>query len=187
MKYLPTNAGLSGERILDALAALGITLVIDPEHGPETLTDEHIPELLGALVGTVDTYAALVCGPGEEAAAARFVNGYLANGALETGHVASEVTLTGVGMRINIDASIVRRAVPGNPAAGMAASALELASALTMYASALAFGADGLGPQMVVSDAEMRVVHQEVRRRLTAVRGALGATERHLKGKGHQL
>jgi hypothetical protein len=187
VKYLPTEGALDSQRVLNALRALGIGLIIDPEHGPAELTDEHLPDLLGALAGTVDTYSALVCGPGEDAAAARYMHGYLANGSLDSGHVANEVTLTTIGGRVRVDAALVKLAAGGGGAAQLAAAALELASTLTLYASALAFDAADPDGAPMVSEAEVKVVHREVRRKLTAVRGALTATERNLKVKGYRL
>lgn len=187
MKYMPTAGPLDSQRVLKALGALGIGLIIDPEHGPAELTDEHLPDLLGALAGAIDAYSALVCGPGEDAAAARYMHGYLANGAMDTGHRTTEVTLSQIGGRVRVDAALVHLAAGTSTGAALAASALELASTLTMYAAALAYGADEDSSAPLVSEAEVKVVHKEVRRRLTAVRGTLTATERALKTKGYRL
>lgn len=187
MKYLPNEAiPLTSQRLLDALAALGIGLVIDPEHGPAELTDEHVPDLLGALAGVVDTYSALICGPGEDAAAARYMHGYLSNGSMDSGHRATEATLSQIGGRVRVDAALVQLAT-NHTGAALAATALELASTLTLYAAALAFDANGDDGTAMVSEAEVKAVHKEVRRRLTAVRGTLTSTERALKVKGYRL
>ena len=184
MKYLPNEATpLTSQRILDALADLGIGLVIDPEHGSAELTDEHVPDLLGALAGVIDTYSALICGPGEDAAAARYMHGYLSNGSMDSGHRATEVTLSQIGGRVRVDAALVQLAT-NHTGAALAAAALELASTLTLYAAALANGDDGTA---MVSEAEVKAVHKEVRRQLTAVRGTLTSTERALKVKGYRL
>jgi hypothetical protein len=187
VKYLPTEGPLDSQRVLNALRALGIGLIIDPEHGPTELTDEHLPDLIGALAGVVDIHSALVCGPGEDAAAARYMHGYLANGSLEDGHNTTEVMLATIGGRVRIDAALVKAATAGTGAAHLAAVALDLASTLTLYASALAFDATDPAGTPLVSEAEVKTVHQEVRRKLTAVRGALTATERDLKVKGYRL
>lgn len=187
MKYMPTQGHLDTQRVLAALGALGIGLIVDPEHGPADLTDEHLPDLLGALAGTVDTYSALICGPGEEAAAARYMHGYLSNGAMESGHRATEATLAQIGGRVRVDAALVHLAAPHAAAAALAAAALELASALTMYASALAFDVSDTTGSPMISEAEVKAMHKEVRRKLTAVRGTLTATERNLKVKGYRL
>lgn len=188
MKYLPTAAGpLDSQRVLNALAALGIGLIIDPEHGPAELTDEHVPDLLGALAGAVDTYSALICGPGEDAAAARYMHGYLSNGSMDTGHRTTEVTLSQIGGRVRVDAALVHLAAGDTSAAALAAAALDLASTLTLYAAALAYGADEDSAAPMVSESEVKAVHKEVRRKLTAVRGTLTATERALKVKGYRL
>lgn len=188
MKYLPTAAGpLDSQRVLNALAALGIGLIIDPEHGPAELTDEHVPDLLGALAGAVDTYSALVCGPGEDAAAARYMHGYLSNGSMDTGHRTTEVTLSQIGGRVRVDAALVHLAADQSTGAALAAAALDLASTLTLYAAALAYGADEDHTAPMVSEAEVKAVHRQVRRKLTAVRGTLTATERDLKVKGYRL
>lgn len=187
MKYRPTEATLDTERVLAALGALGITLVIDPEHGPTELTDEHLPDVLGALASTIDTYSAMVCGPGEDAAAARYMHGYLANGALEHGHNATEVTLSQIGGRVRVDAALVHLAAGHTNAAALAAAALELASTLTLYASALAFDARNSDGNPMIAEAEVKAMHKEVRRQLTNVRGTLTATERALRVKGYRL
>lgn len=188
MKYLPATAGpLDSQRVLNALAALGIGLIIDPEHGPTELTDEHVPDLLGALAGAVDTYSALVCGPGEDAAAARYMHGYLSNGSMDSGHRTTEVTLSQIGGRVRVDAALVHLAAGDTAAAALAAAALELAATLTLYASALAFDAHDEAGDRLVSEAEVKAVHKEVRRQLTNVRGTLSATERALKLKGYRL
>lgn len=187
MKYMPTEGHLDTQRVLAALGALGINLIVDPEHGPAELTDEHLPDLLGALAGTVDTYSALICGPGEDAAAARYMHGYLSNGSLNPGHDAAEVTLAQIGGRVRVDAALVHLAGGTTNATALAAAALELASSLTMYAAALAFDAHNPDDSPMVSVAEVKAMHREVRRRLTAVRGTLAATERSLKAKGYQL
>jgi hypothetical protein len=188
VKYLPATAGpLDSQRVLNALAALGIGLIIDPEHGPTELTDEHVPDLLGALAGAVDTYSALVCGPGEDAAAARYMHGYLSNGSMDSGHRTTEVTLSQIGGRVRVDAALVHLAAGQSTAATLAAAALELASTLTLYASALAFDATDDAGAALVSEAEVKAVHKEVRRQLTNVRGTLSATERALKLKGYRL
>lgn len=184
MKYLPTAGPLDSQRVLDALRALGIGLTIDPEHGPSELTDEHLPDLLGALAGVVDMYAALVCGPGEEAAAARFMHGYLANGAMETGHVTTEITLSQIGGRVRVDAALVAQATADTPLAALPANVLELAATLTLYVAALRFGDEG---DPVITEAEVKAVHKQVRQQLTNVRGTLASAERHLKVKGYRL
>jgi phage tail sheath gpL-like len=187
VKYLPNEATpLTSQRLLDALADLGIGLVIDPEHGPAELTDEHIPDLLGALAGVVDTYSALICGPGEDAAAARYMHGYLSNGSMDSGHRATEVTLSQIGGRVRVDAALVQLAT-NHTGAALAAAALELASTLTLYAAALAYSSDENSAAPMITEAEVKAVHKEVRRQLTAVRGTLTSTERALKVKGYRL
>lgn len=178
MEYRPEKP-LTAAGILEALGALGIGLMVDPEHGPDEITDEHRPDLLGALAGAVDSYIGINVGPAEAAA---FMHGYRANISM-TPDRANEITLSQLGIRLTLEADLVAGTAREVGYARLAAPLVELAAHTTMMAASTADKAD----DDTVDTATVRAHHKTLRRRLKDTRAQLDAVERRLRKEGYDL
>lgn len=176
MEYRPEKP-LTVASILEALGALGIGLIVDPEHGPDEITDDHRADLLGALAGAVDSFIGITVGPEDTAA---FIHGYRANISM-TPDKANEIVLSQLGIRLSLEAALIAGTAGEIGYARLAAPMAELAAHTTMMAAQTADQDD------TVDTAAVRAHHKALRKRLSDTRGVLGAVERQLRTEGYDL
>lgn len=67
--------GMTPEKLLDALRALGYEVVYDPESHPDGPTEADVPDLLGRLTAAIDAETTAQVSPGDESIA-EFREGY---------------------------------------------------------------------------------------------------------------
>lgn len=178
MQYRPEKP-LTVAGILAALGALGIGLIVDPEHGPDEITDDHLADILGALAGAVDSYIGITIGPDDRAA---FMHGYRANISM-TPDKANEIALSQLGIRLTLEAALVAGTTREVGYARLAAPLVELAAHTTMLASQTADKAE----TDTIDTAVVRSHHKAIRRRLKDTRAQIDAVERRLRKEGYDL
>lgn len=167
---------ISLQNLLDAIDALGASFVIDPEHGPDALTDDHRADMLGFLAGNVAMFTAVATSPAGNAEGPQWTHGFLA----ATGNNAS--ALCTIGGNLLAEASTLDSITPTSMHASLAAQIASLASTFAMFAAAI-----DDDPGFTTTTAHIKGLHSRVRRQLTDIRGALGAVERDLRKRGFDL
>lgn len=168
---------VSLQNLLDAIEAIGGSFIIDPEHGPDALTDDHKADMLGFLAGTVAMYTAEATSPAGSNEGPQWTHGFLG----ATGPVS--ITLCTIGGNLLAEASTIASISPANVHTAIAAQLVSLASTFTMFAAAI----DDDDPGFTTTTAHIKGLHARVRRQLTDIRGALGAVERDLRKRGYDL
>lgn len=166
--------------LIAAIAALGTTMTADPDHVPDEIGPEHIPDLCGILAALADRNM-LQTEPCDDNRR-RWAAGYIG---FDHGREAdAHVILGQLSMRMGLGQAVIGHyAAGGNGYAALAGNATGLACHLAMAAAQTA-DPDLDGHIDAVS---VRALHRGARQVMRDLRGALDKIERDLKNGGYQL
>lgn len=176
----PSEPIVTPAAIIEACRVLNFGVIIDPEHGPDQLGPEHLPDLIGALCAAADMLT-IACVAPEPEQKEQFLHGYTSYTKRGTAQEAAEV-LAVLASRAYLTAYTLDR-LGGNGYAPLAAKAMELAADLTMHTSQLATD----DPNAVVDTHAVAAMHKRLRNRLRHINGSLSAAERWLRDRGFAI
>lgn len=171
---------LTGDQIIEALHALGVDPIIDPEHGPDQLGPEHVPYMLGVLVCVIDSYTISNIRRDDDSRK-DWAAGYVGN-LKDHGEMQLEIMLGQIGVRTELHTTLLEiGAAYGVEYCRIVHPATRAAATLTLAASELTH------PDQFAPPGFLRGVHKRVRQLLRDTRGAIDALERRLKNEGFTL
>jgi hypothetical protein len=165
------------QNILDAITALGGQFTIDPFTGPEEITEEHRPDMLGFLAGLVAVGTAVMTNPRGENQGLAWRHGFLAAMGDST-----EDALLAVGGTHLAEAMALGSVREPTAMTRLAAEATDLASTITMMAAATV----STDPDLALTREQQYDLLSRARRAVGRMRDAVIAAQRAVAPKRGQ-